>query len=552
MNTLMCWSCDFETTTDENDCRVWAWIAINIEKNNLKIYGNSMESFLDWAFGIDRTLYFHNAKFDCAFIIDYLLKHEFKCMENRGLTDKQFTCLVSDKGMFYSMQMQDNGVKVKIIDSLKILPYSVDAIAKGWNLEIRKLELDYREYRAPGHELTEHEKEYITNDALIVAQALYITFSMGDTKITAASNAFHYYVNKVRHGKKDFRRVFPVPENDKFIRRAYHGGFTFVNPKFQGKIVGAGNVYDVNSLYPSVLHSPHQYPYGEPEYFSGEYEYDATFPLYFQRFSCSFEIKKNFFPTVQLKNNFGYEPTEYVYKSHDIVEFVMTSIDLKLFFDHYNVDNLKFIDGYKYKASSILFDDYIDHWYEQKRKSKEEGNMALYQLSKLKLNSFYGKMATSPVVASRYPYLKNDVVSWYCTPQEDREPIYIPVGAYVTSYARNVTIRAAQKCHDFFCYADTDSIHLLGDKIPDIEIDDYKLGAWKHESHFTKAKFLRAKLYIEENKKLEVKGAGMTKTVKERVNFDNFHMGMEYDGKLRQKTVSGGIVLVDTTFKIRP
>ena len=41
-------------------------------------------------------------------------------------------------------------------------------------------------------------------------------------------------------------------ETDADIRRAYKGGFSYLNPKFKG-IHLQGNVYDVNSLYPSIM-----------------------------------------------------------------------------------------------------------------------------------------------------------------------------------------------------------------------------------------------------------------------------------------------------------
>jgi hypothetical protein len=53
-------SCDFETTTDPNDCRVWAygWMEIGNKKNN-KI-GNSMDEFMKWCSKIQADLFFHN------------------------------------------------------------------------------------------------------------------------------------------------------------------------------------------------------------------------------------------------------------------------------------------------------------------------------------------------------------------------------------------------------------------------------------------------------------------------------------------------------------
>ena len=66
--------------------------------------------------------------------------------------------------------------KVTFIDSLKIIPFSVEEIAKSFNLPISKLKIDYNEYREIGHILSVEEKEYIKNDVLIVAKALKTIF----------------------------------------------------------------------------------------------------------------------------------------------------------------------------------------------------------------------------------------------------------------------------------------------------------------------------------------------------------------------------------------
>ena len=79
--------------------------------------------------------------------------------------------------------------KVTICDSLKVLNFSVEQIAKDFDLPIRKLELDYNEIREIGHELTPHEIDYIRNDVEIMARALEILFDNQLNKITIASNA---------------------------------------------------------------------------------------------------------------------------------------------------------------------------------------------------------------------------------------------------------------------------------------------------------------------------------------------------------------------------
>ena len=56
---------DFETTTDENDCRVWAYALCEIGNVKNFIYGNNIEDFIEFCMQKENyTLYFHNLKFD--------------------------------------------------------------------------------------------------------------------------------------------------------------------------------------------------------------------------------------------------------------------------------------------------------------------------------------------------------------------------------------------------------------------------------------------------------------------------------------------------------
>ena len=47
MKISKCWSADFETTTDENDCRVWAYAISEIGNPDYFVYGNSLDDFMD-------------------------------------------------------------------------------------------------------------------------------------------------------------------------------------------------------------------------------------------------------------------------------------------------------------------------------------------------------------------------------------------------------------------------------------------------------------------------------------------------------------------------
>jgi hypothetical protein len=271
-------------------------------------------------------------------------------------------------------------------------------------------------------------------------------------------------------------------------------------------------------------------------------------------FTCQFEIKPGYIPTIQLKNNLSFIPTQYLESSDgEDVTLCLTNVDLDLFMEHYKVFNIEYHSGWKFKSTIGLFKDYIDKWNKVKMESTLIGNKAMRTLAKLMLNALYGKFALNPNVQSKLPYYDNGVIKYKLGEKETREPIYIPVGTFITAWARYKTISSAQKVYDRFVYADTDSLHLVGTEIPDmLEIDPVKLGAWKHESTFTRARFLRQKSYIEEiDGVLNITCAGMPDRCYQYVTWDNFHTGATYAGKLGMAHVNGGIVLKDIPFSIK-
>ena len=571
---------DFETNVSETDCRVWAFALCEINNIDNFIYGNSIEDFIAWCSNkkANHILYFHNLKFDGEYIFSYLLNNGFICIKDKSeRADKTFTTLISDTGQFYSIEIyfevknEKHVNKVTIYDSMKILNFSVDKVAKDFNLPISKLKLDYNTIREKGHQLTEHEIEYIRNDVEIMARALKIMFDEDLTKITIGSDALADY-KKIN---KNFNNYFPVLpyEVDKDIRKSYKGGFTYLNDCYKEKETGAGIVLDVNSLYPSVM-KYEKLPFGNPIYFNGQYEYDALYPLYIQSISCIFELKDGMIPTIQIKNHMSFLPNEYVKSSNgDIVTLVLTSVDLELFFKHYNVYNPVYQGGWKFKAIKGLFTNYIDKWNLKKIQAKKDNNKSLYTICKLMLNSLYGKTGLNPNVRSKYPYLNEDgIVKYGLYAPEIRKPIYIPCATFITSLARKKTIETSQKIKDYsiqkygrdlYVYSDTDSIHCL---FPDdtelkdiIEIDDYKLGAWKEESKFKRAKYIRQKCYIELglDEELNVTIAGLPKKLGNLITFDNFNIGFTTEDlqieekKLTYKHVKGGVLLVNTDFTIK-
>ena len=160
--------------------------------------------------------------------------------------------------------------------------------------------------------------------------------------------------------------------------------------------------------------------------------------------TCSFELKKNKIPTIQIKNNKSFFRSNKYLESSDgeIICLVLTNIDLKLFLEQYNVYDLEYVSGWKFKSMKGLFTKYIDKWIARKNEGTITGNKGIRTSAKLMLNSLYGKFATSLEIQEKIPYMGEDeIIHYELTPKEQKEGLYLPVGAFITAYAREITIR---------------------------------------------------------------------------------------------------------------
>lgn len=564
--------CDFETSTeawlvqDKGVARVWAGAICTIDETPKIIeITNSIDTFMETLYKLGNIeCYFHNLKYDGEYIVSWLYQNGYVYDEN-GKTEKSFNTIISDTGMWYKITItykvyNKKYRRVTIYDSLKKIPLKVSSIAKAFKLEEIKGSIDYDMYRPVGWELTEQEKEYIKNDVIIVAKALYIQFTSGLSKMTIGSDALNNFKIGVG-GNKTFHYLYPVVnyEVDNDFRLAYKGGFTMVNPLFKNKEV-SGISFDVNSLYPSVMYgNMGTLPYGTPKMYIGKYEYDERYPLYIQKLSCSFKLKPNKIPTIQMKGNLLFCPTEYISDSKGIVDLTLTSVDLELLFEHYEVNNIEYICGYKFRATDKIFKEYIDYWADIKAKSTGGAR----QLAKLMLNSLYGKFATNPKRQSKYPVIEDDIVCLKLGEETIEDPVYTALGAFITSRARAYTISNSQRLYKHWVYSDTDSMYLTGiteeEASKYIDIHPSKLGAWKLEHHYTRGKWLRPKTYIMTSVEdgTTIACAGMPDNIKDDIiskgedeAFKLFTYGAKFKGKLIPKRVKGGVVLCKEEFTI--
>lgn len=252
---------------------------------------------------------------------------------------------------------------------------------------------------------------------------------------------------------------------------------------------------------------------------------------------------------------------------------------MELLFENYDVDDIVYHSGWKFMSCSHVFDEYIDHWAKVKEEAKEKKQAATYQVAKLYLNSLVGKFGGRTSGRQCRPVLDEEgIVRYKAEGRETRSSIYSPVALFTTAFARCEMVRTIQKVRDFgfkkygrdiWVYSDTDSCGVVMpvedikylDKV--LDLDDRKMGSYKVEKVFSKARFIHSKCYM----LVDYAGvphatiAGMPRELAERLNFEQFRVGfsteslkddaeMDRLSSLRQRLVPGGVILEPTSFTI--
>ena len=636
---------DFETTVYEGqeDTEVWASALVEIGTGDVIILHSIDETF-NYFKNLQTNVicYYHNLKFDGNFWLYYLmqvkhfeqatfsassLENDVRFLKPWKMQPNTFEYTISDTGQWYTIRLKIGKFLIELRDSLKLLPFSVRAIGKAFSTKHQKLDMEYKGFRYAGCVITPEEQKYIANDVLVVKEALEIMFSQGHNSLTIGSCCLEEYKKTVAYAYDDWfvnleemeldNETYGSANVDSYIRHSYRGGWCYLVPaKANHLYTGIGTTADVNSLYPSMMSSEsgNYYPVGYPTFWTGNYipkEAQMNHNYYFIRIKTRFYLKEGMLPFIQIKNSFSYKGNEMLESSdvtndkgeksayyigfdnklHDTrVVITMTMTDYILFREHYNVIDFEILDGCYFRTQIGIFDEYINKY----KKIKMESKGAMRTLAKLFLNNLYGKMASSTDSSFKLAYIKEDgTIGFHEVQASDKKIGYIPIGSAITSYARNFTIRAAQKNYygpnnPGFIYADTDSIHcdLKPEQITGIVIHEKNFCAWKLESCWDTGLFVRQKTYIEHithedlkpiaNPYWNIKCAGMPETCKElfRRSMDgdkakdseseevkeflstkrtvkDFKVGLKVPGKLMPKRVKGGIILIDTTYEMR-
>lgn len=559
---------------------------------------------------------------------------------------------VNKMGLWYGARICFEGKTVEIRDSAKKLPLTLEQIGKSFDTKYKKLTMEYVDSDTVHHKafqpIPENEYKYLCNDCLCLAEAIYIIwYKYGMTGITIGSDCLKEF--KALKGK-EFDILFPDMANfwlddigcDEHISaydyclKAYSGGWVYQNEMSKGvlfksdikwpeelqrkfnklasknaKVVEVKNicVADVNSLYPSVQSSESgsYYPVGYPEYRKGHPKRsEIKNYAIFRRFKCRFKLKKGYLPFMHIRDDVAYNSTECLktsdvygkrfYKTRDGEEhdtlrtYTLTQPEFELFEKHYEILNYEPIDYLIFEKQVGIFDDYIHKYRDMKIQAKKDGNKGLYTISKLYANNLYGKMSQTTDSSFKTIHFEDGVMKFDTNIEHEKDPIYIPAGAYITAHARRFTITASQSNYyegeyRGIQYADTDSMHLVDlnpDEIKGVEYHATDFCKWDcEESSCAYAIYAKLKTYIEiscessfekitdkegnPDFKVIAKAAGLSKEGKKiftdrlfldkddenKVYLDQFQPGLCIENaNLKARQVKGGIVLTPSEFKL--
>ncbi len=300
---------DFETYVPDNgEEKTWVWSAAigKLWEEDVLIL-RSIEDFFDYIETCqkDSIIYFHNLEFDGKFIINYLLSsNRYKNMQTvdkdgnviehkkgKDLEDGEFTYIISSKNKWYTINCKHNGVMIEFRDSLKLLPMSLEKIGKSFCKKHQKSTMEYKGYRDSNTILTDEEIYYIKEDINVLREALELMYSQKHNKLTIGACCLSEYKNIVKHFEKDFwKKYFPnleevptpdyIPDKnaDQYVRHSYKGAWCYVKESVQNQVLYNGCTADVNSLYPSVMHSVlgTEYPIGKPYFFGVKFPYKLS------------------------------------------------------------------------------------------------------------------------------------------------------------------------------------------------------------------------------------------------------------------------------------
>lgn len=429
---------------------------------------DSTESFVEYIKEVDGIIYAHNGgKFDWHFLLEHVHAFEPVSVINGRLSKFRIG-------------------KAELRDSYNLLPVPLSAYKKD-DFDYSLLEEKVRHKHMP------IIREYLKNDCLYLHEL--VSRFVGDygLSLTLAGAALKAWQNITEE-----KAPKTTPDFYSRFKEFYYGGRVQV---FESGIIERNfKVVDINSAYPFAMSSRHAY--------GDAFEIGNKLP------SDPDEIKRAFitlecvsYGALPFRNEKGAlsfpctgQSQVYFVTGHEYLAGLKTK----------TIKDVKILEVVTF-AESISFKEYVQHFYAMKEQTKLDDDKAGYLISKLFLNTLYGKFAANPEEYKSFMFVEKyhmlaaeregyDFVAELDTNLLVARDLYesemryynVATAASITGQVRAQLWVAICQCQGVM-YCDTDSIACVD--TGSLDLDPSRLGAWDVEAECDYAAISGKKLY---------------------------------------------------------
>lgn len=431
-------------------------------------YTRSVSELVTYMLSLDTSaIYAHyGLGFDFVIIYAELLKK----------VNKLDVAMSGSAGVFITVKI---GKKVLyLLDSYRLMPASLSKLGKQFSVLNPKQDLS----GLMPWDLTEEERaDYLKADCYCLYQVLEVFWSSIDSNFgtnrkgkpfrskTLASLSLNIFCDKYTKAGKIFN---PYKEQADLEQLSYFGGLVYVSAEHSHLYTDV-NVYDVNSMYPSIM-AFYKFPYSYHRSKVSKFIKNSV-----ALWHCEYEF-------------FGGIPFIFDIKSRSLSFSGECIIDS----DTYNYvlgrgGHLRIIVGYVYERVDYIFKKFIDDCYSMRQKFGNDSAMGY--VSKILMNSLYGKFGEKNIKRSlsttkpssgdykiqAYGSVYDSVEIFDYESERYIQHRFPAIASFVTLRSRLFLKKAADAQGENFLYCDTDCIHVVGDVV-DISVSN-KLGDFKRE-----------------------------------------------------------------------
>lgn len=474
-------SIDIETTTTGDFCFPYIYMfgidgicyATRYKNTFLEIMRFLCDISLEY--DVTQIIFIHNLNYELTFFSGYFSDFD------------KFSVFATEKNKALCVRLGN----IQILDTLRLCNMSLEKMAINYNLPHKKMKgnLDYSIYRDCTSYLSYVEKEYCSNDVIILNEywSVYKKFALTKKQlfriIMTSTGITRLEIQKhVKNRKKTQQLIWKAndyskePEIEKLIKDSYVGAFVKSNRNLTKKILYDIDMYDETSAYIGVLFE-YKYPMYKykkvdvkdiKEITSNINDNSYIFKIRFYNvkvklgFSTLSNHKLSYSINTMLDNGRVF--------SSSCIELTITEtdyIDICNFYTFSKYEILECIYSKKEYLPKYLLDTAIELFKEkQELKHDKKRDEQMYLLKKGILNALYGCCVEKEHLLE---YVYDIETGCYTVEKNDKKKtkgyLLRSWGTYITAYARHnllYTINCIEKYKkDSVIYTDTDSIKVL-------------------------------------------------------------------------------------------